>query len=507
MEREVIETNDLGNKISNNRKLASIQRIIKIEEHRYNKSKVILTVLGWKVVADKKDNFTVNQLIVFFEIDCLLKKKQWNHFLKEEGYCVTVRNIDGEISEGLVSHISIIKDYELDNNKNSDIEKIIDINSLKEGDDLTKYLEVVKYCDDSEIQVINRNIDDMSKIEDIKNDTIITNNKNENTNIISSKQIKDNLKVKINNDSINSVYSKSGKPLQIPIQLINYDADSKIKYKNATFPLSTGLFVTQEPRIQSNPSILKFFEGKPYIACLKYDGVSVTFLLKNNKQEKSGDIVKDSNINSKENSINTIPSNTQTQELVVCSRNFIRTDKNDIYCQIALKYNIEKILISNPGISLQGEIYGKDVLDNKQEEKETKLVIFNIYDSSINKYLDYNEIELFCSKNNLDIVEKIEEGDSFKYSIEELQEKTKGYYKGTTNQREGLVYRLKTDWFNIGKARTQNKKEKNRKDKNNDNSDDDIRNSKNVDKKEVAVPRYSFKIVNNEYLSLKHPSN
>ena len=69
-----------------------------------------------------------------------------------------------------------------------------------------------------------------------------------------------------------------------------------------------------------------------------------------------------------------------------------------------------------------------------------------------------------CNELELPMVQVVEKGDSFNYTtVEELLEKSKGKYPNTKRNREGLVYRLQDNW-----------------------------NTKDF--------RYSFKVINDEYL-------
>lgn len=73
-----------------------------------------------------------------------------------------------------------------------------------------------------------------------------------------------------------------------------------------------------------------------------------------------------------------------------------------------------------------------------------------------------------CEKLDLPMVEITEKGDNFNYTLEDLKNLSKGFYEKTTNYREGLVFRFQKGWF--------------------------------VSTKE----KYSFKIINDDYLVKKH---
>ena len=130
--------------------------------------------------------------------------------------------------------------------------------------------------------------------------------------------------------------------------------------------------ITDEPRIQSEPGYMKLFEGKEYVATLKYDGTSSSFVLN----------PEDSN------------------ELWVCSRNTLKDPKKkDDYQKIATKYKIKEKLMKNKHLAIQGEIYGPKIQKNLLGIKENTLAVFNIYDLNRKRCLDYSELVETCEKN------------------------------------------------------------------------------------------------------------
>ncbi len=204
------------------------------------------------------------------------------------------------------------------------------------------------------------------------------------------------------------------------LDVMKYDDEGVLLsvQENQEFPIHL-IPKTDEPRIQSEPRYLEVFKGKPYFACLKYDGTSSSFML---DQETKND-------------------------LWVCSRNkLIPASKKDNYWQIAEKYKLLDKLKKHPDLAIQGEIYGTGIQKNPFEIKEKRLAVFTIYSLTQRRCLDYDEMSEVCKGLELPVVEVIEKGDNFDYDIDRLLENTKGFYGNTKNPREGLVFRLQKYW-------------------------------------------------------------
>lgn len=197
----------------------------------------------------------------------------------------------------------------------------------------------------------------------------------------------------------------------------------------SSFPIDL-IDKSDEPRIQSEPQILERFKGKPYYATLKYDGTSSTYLVD--------------------------PSN--RGEFYVCSRNFrreyIENSNDEVYSIIADKYKIrEKLLAEDCRYAIQGEIYGPKVAKNLLGVKNLSLAVFNAKDLKEQRYLECEELENLCKKLDLPMVEIIETGENFEYTINDLKQKSKGYYPNTKTPREGLVFRLSQNWYSQNQKR------------------------------------------------------
>lgn len=121
------------------RKLASIQRIVNIEQIEGADKIEKLTVLGWHIVASKAENHKVGDLICYIEPDSRVPEIPMFEFLKDRKYIVKTIKLRKQVSQGLVIPLR-----ELEKNFN------INISKLKEGQDVTSILGITKYDPEGE---------------------------------------------------------------------------------------------------------------------------------------------------------------------------------------------------------------------------------------------------------------------------------------------------------------------------------------------------------------------
>lgn len=219
----------------------------------------------------------------------------------------------------------------------------------------------------------------------------------------------------------NNDHLKVGDDLTEELGITKYDEEEKASeyIDSGKFPIHAVPF-TDEPRVQSEPRYLDVFKGRPYVACIKYDGTSATYLL--NPNDKT--------------------------EFWACSRNkMLDPKKKDDYWKVADKYKIKEKLTNYPDYAIQAEVYGPGIQKNPLGVKDKSLAVFNIYSISQKRCLDYDELVETCAKLDLPTAKLFERGDSFNYSLEDLHGLVKGNYEGTENQREGLVFRLAKNWY------------------------------------------------------------
>lgn len=94
------------------RKLASIQKIEKLQPIESADSIELATVLGWNVVV-KKGEFNVGDLVVYCEIDSVLPDKPEFSFLRDRGMRIKTIKLKGQISQGICFPLSILLDADV----------------------------------------------------------------------------------------------------------------------------------------------------------------------------------------------------------------------------------------------------------------------------------------------------------------------------------------------------------------------------------------------------------
>lgn len=122
-----------------NRKLASIQKILDIQPIAGADAIEVATVLGWKVVVGKKDNFKVGDLIVYCEIDSILPDKPEYEFLRAKHFRIKTIKLRGQISQGIVFPLTVLPQHLQEQFANcTETDKLL-------GIDVTETLGITKY--------------------------------------------------------------------------------------------------------------------------------------------------------------------------------------------------------------------------------------------------------------------------------------------------------------------------------------------------------------------------
>jgi len=180
---------------------------------------------------------------------------------------------------------------------------------------------------------------------------------------------------------------------------------------------------TDEDRIQSYPNLLNDLVGKHVVATYKMDGTSCTVL-------KSPD-----------------------GELLVCSRNYVMKEGENVYWRVTKQVGLDKIL-DNPNFShlqFQGEIVGSGIQGNPLDIVGHDMYIFNLVDGNTRKPFGIFEIEKFCSENGLKFAKPFKIWNEFDVTnVQELIGMLEGEcYPFTNSVLEGVVIRPVEPFFSV----------------------------------------------------------
>ncbi len=177
---------------------------------------------------------------------------------------------------------------------------------------------------------------------------------------------------------------------------------------------------TDEMRVQSVPEVLDELRGLPYVATLKYDGTSATYVI----DPRDG-------------------------QFHACGRNMSLRDGDNFAWRAARKYGLEAVLRAAPHLAVQGELCGPGIQKNRLNLKEVSLFVFNVYDFQSARYLPHDEARAFALENGLSPVEVVEAGEAFAHTQESLLALAEGKYPGTANEREGIVIRPREERLSV----------------------------------------------------------
>ena len=89
-------------------KLASIEKILEVVNHPNADLLDVVTVLGYKAIV-KRNQYKVNDLVVFIQPDVVLPDAEWSAFYKAKSNRVKAIRLRGTWSMGIVENLSIIK--------------------------------------------------------------------------------------------------------------------------------------------------------------------------------------------------------------------------------------------------------------------------------------------------------------------------------------------------------------------------------------------------------------
>lgn len=118
------------------RALAHIEKINDIQPIPNATAIEVASVLGWKVVISKADNFKIGDKVVYIEIDSKVPECPEFEFLRDRKFRVRTIKLRGQYSQGLIVPMSILgeKDYEI----GTDVTKELGITYYIPADNIRK---------------------------------------------------------------------------------------------------------------------------------------------------------------------------------------------------------------------------------------------------------------------------------------------------------------------------------------------------------------------------------
>ena len=124
------------------RKLASIEKITKIEPIKDADQIELVEILGWHVIVRKEENYKVGDLVVYCEYDTILPEinptfeflRSCCYSVKYDGFRIKNRKLRGVYSEGIVFKVKDMKALD-----------VYSETQLYEGREVSKELKIQKY--------------------------------------------------------------------------------------------------------------------------------------------------------------------------------------------------------------------------------------------------------------------------------------------------------------------------------------------------------------------------
>jgi RNA ligase (TIGR02306 family) len=174
---------------------------------------------------------------------------------------------------------------------------------------------------------------------------------------------------------------------------------------------------TDQPRLQSHPAIIADVTNVPLAITVKMDGSSFTAF------QHAG-------------------------HFGVCSRNIeLKYTASNTYWKIAKQYDLETKL-KGLNLAIQGEICGPKINGNNLGLTRIRFFVFDIYNITSGKYLDFENLKEVCNRLELPMVPIVMENfvASKNFELEDWIKLAKGKYE-SGKPREGIVAKSMTDRF------------------------------------------------------------
>lgn len=170
-----------------------------------------------------------------------------------------------------------------------------------------------------------------------------------------------------------------------------------------------GVPKTDEERVQSAEGAkrLERLRGRPYYITEKLDGSSCTIAMHDG-----------------------VPK--------VASRNYrLRHEPDSLYWRAAIRAGALEWIETFPDFAVQGELVGPGIQNNRLGLADVQWFMFSMWDRRTGELCSLSQM----LATDLPMVPVVEVGYLFNYTQEQLLTLAEGKYKGTKNEREGIVIR------------------------------------------------------------------
>lgn len=229
------------------------------------------------------------------------------------------------------------------------------------------------------------------------------------------------LVIPLNVLNVDSEFLKEGNDIAELLHITKYEKPIPVNLTGIAKDYFPRMLIekTDEDNYRSNPETIKeLIELEiDLVATLKLDGTSATYIYTKNYFK-------------------------------VCSRNLeLEEDENNVYWQMAKKYNILEILqrhyiLTGKELAIQGEICGPAINGGNTGVSENMFSVFLIKNVTDNIWYDWDDIREFCEFNSrLNFVKELFRINSKDLNFEDLQNFADSYKYSNNKPAEGLVVR------------------------------------------------------------------
>lgn len=370
------------------RKLASIQKITALRPIEGADRIVQAEILGWKLIV-KKDEFQIDDLCVYVEIDSLLPEVPAFEFLRARNFRIKTLKMRGKISQGIAFPLKMILEVNPGAN----------ISDLRVDDDVTDLLGVVKY----ELPEWDR------------------------------EPAEPNEEVQEKKSKLSRLFS------EFKYRLFGMKKRKTIKGFPEEVPK------TDETRVQSMPiSILKRAGMDSYVT-EKVEGCSAAFISSARNSNWFGKMFGHDHQFLACSRNRVIYNSKKSNKPIDPNLHHI--------LKVAVKYDLEsrcEALLKNRRLAIQGEVIGPKIQANIYRLPDVDLRVFLIYDIDKQSYLPLAEMQKICEDLEIPMAPILEEHHQILPDVESYVKMSRGFSQiNPTKYREGIVIRSHSENFSF----------------------------------------------------------